>query len=572
MKQIQVIRTPTGPLGLILQTATKLLSEGVISGTLDGDLHAADAATVKAAIMASAVCDFCSTPGATHYFDVPDFGMSELPNNYGAGKSTGGWMACDTCDEMVRTNKRTQLVNRAVENMAFPKFTRRAIEELYAKFWHGMDERAEAQEMAQAVVMFVENRLPEGIKPTITARDKRIEAMTRMIGLTPPEIEQAVAEAPLSRAAVAKLVHWRRLFGGETDARSLIDRLADTGPQKPLASIVPHWQRALDMKFAAIGVLTRALKATTRLEFFGTATDLANSAQVAEIARLDRLHTEMEDMGFSEDLTYLRAAETYSFNADTAAAIREAAKSIPHDAPLSSIDTPNTGAGWFYFSEPLPVVSSPDASAYTQALLWAWTDHYSAPAIAFSAYVIDEHGGGAIGPATKWLWPLSLSLHELLVLVRTKWEEGYGPGGPYEKTAHVRGVEVTLSCVSELSLFFLMACLWFKQTVPILTKEPGHIERHARKRYMRDHALTEPPTVKVVALRKTARVPAGGVEPEHRDGGRQYHCRWIVKGHPRLQACGPGRKDRKLIWIETHPAGPDDQPLRIHEKVFAVVR
>ena len=135
MKQIQMIRTPSGPLALVRQTAEKLLAEGVISGTLDGDLHAADAATVKAGIMASAICDFCSAPGATHYFDVPDFGIGKLPGNMGAGRSTGGWMACDTCDDLIRANKRTQLVSRAAENMAFPKFSQRAIGELLDKFW-----------------------------------------------------------------------------------------------------------------------------------------------------------------------------------------------------------------------------------------------------------------------------------------------------------------------------------------------------------------------------------------------------------------------------------------------------
>jgi hypothetical protein len=123
-----------------------------------------------------------------------------------------------------------------------------------------------------------------------------------------------------------------------------------------------------------------------------------------------------------------------------------------------------------------------------------------------------------------------------------------------------------------LSLFFVMACLWFRQTVPVLTKEPGHVERHAKKRYVRDHKLKDMPTVQVVALRKSLRVPAESAPDDRQATARQYQCRWIVKGHPRLQPCGPGRKDKKLIWIEAYPKGPADKPLRTRERVYAVIR
>jgi hypothetical protein len=123
--------------------------------------------------------------------------------------------------------------------------------------------------------------------------------------------------------------------------------------------------------------------------------------------------------------------------------------------------------------------------------------------------------------------------------------------------------------------------VWFRQTVPgepkkkitpKLTQEPGHVERHARKRYQREFKLPETPTVQVVALRKTARTPVEDAPADRAASAREYHCRWIVQGHARLQACGPGRKDRKLIWIDPHPAGPADKPLKIKTKVYAVIR
>ena len=652
MKQIQMIRTPSGPLALVRQTAEKLLAEGVISGTLDGDLHAADAATVKAGIMASAICDFCSAPGATHYFDVPDFGIGKLPGNMGAGRSTGGWMACDTCDDLIRANKRTQLVSRAAENMAFPKFSQRAIGELLDKFWQGMDDKAAAAGIAAALGDYVEDRLPMAVQqPRVTDRDLRIDGVCQATGLTRVQV-QAILGGEVDRDALAKLVAFEKQFGKLTDKRGIVDRFMN-GPRKPLADIVPHWQRALDAKFQALAQLTGLLKATSRSEYFPDAVDMNDPTAVLRMTKMAESRTLLREMCFDEDVKYLRAAQAYSFNADTTAAIREAAKGIPHDAPLSSIETPNTGAGWFWFAEPLPVVASRMVSDHVHALLWGWsagpprvtmditvddellanatsdqrsrielvaerlksnmtsrsihalaespewtelatllgeagvtreqldrksrrTEEQGEPALMFSAYVLDEKGQyvskGSPSPSTRWYWPLSLSFRDMLAFNAGKWRESYGAGALLEHDPAVMGEAATLACVSELSLFFVMACLWFKQTVPVLTRAPGHVERHARKRLVREHQLKEPPTVQVVALRKSQRVPAEDAPAERQEGAREYGCRWVVQGHPRLQACGPARKDRKLIWIEAHVAGPPDKPFRTREKVFAVVR
>lgn len=647
----QTIQTPQGSLVLVRQTAEKLLREGIISGTMDGELHAGDAATVKAAIMASAVCDFCSVPGAVHYFDVPDFGLTTDPRggtNYSqmVGTSTGGWMACDTCDTLIRAGRRQQLVDRAISTHAFPKFTRAAVEEMYAKFWQGMDDRNAALGIGKAVGDFIEDRLTGNyvVKPEFSARDKRVEAMKRVTGLTVAQAE-ALTRGELDRDSVAKLVAWRRGFGGTLDPRAIADLLGGAGPKKPLADVTPHWQVALDMRFNALQNVQRALNADGRAEYFEQTVDLNDTAAVLRMTKLAAQRSSIRDLGFGVDARMLRAAAAYSFNGETIAAIREAAQGVPHDAPLSSIETPNTGAGWFWFAEPLPVTASPIAADKVHALLWGWTNStrkryemtvtqdmldalgpekaarlealgasYSRaeglpqsalaeltdilrdsevmtrdafehcvqevkveePSLMFSAYVIDEKrkvfSKGGCCPSTKWYWPLHLSFTDMLEYNRQSWQETYGPGGLHEGDSFVVGSDETLRAVAELSLFFVMACLWFKQTVPMLTREQGPVERHAKKRYVREHKLQEPPSVQVVALRKSLRVPAEKAEGAQAATVREYQCRWIVKGHPRLQACGPGRKDKKLIWIEAHPAGPADKPLRTRERVYAVIR
>lgn len=643
VKQIQTVRTPSGPLALIRPTAEKLLAEGVISGALDGDLHAADAATVKAAIMASSVCDFCSTPGASHFYDVPDFGVTQHPGSYASTRNTGGWMACDICHDLVQRDRRKDLVERAIATMAFPKFSRRAIEELYEKFWRGMEERAYAAGSAAALGDYIEARLPKFDAPKISDRDRRVEAVMGATGLTTIEIDDLLV-GKVSRDAVAKLARFSERFG--KDPRAAMERFID-GPRKPLADVMPHWQRALDAKFAALTHLESVIRgATDQAEGFADPTDLKDPAAIARMVAKAKARREVRNMGFANDVRFLRAAQAYSFNGETAAAIREAARGVPHDAPLSSIETPNVGAGWFWFADPLPIAASPVSSSSTHALLWAWTTvepernltlddaivdrldpdsrarlaalvassdernvyrlaagdvrwladalrragftreeleartttaSLGDPALVFSAYVLDERPGRQLPqwtpvPSARWTWRFSDTFQDMLAQTGAHWEATYGPGGEFEGEPTAVGKDATRNVVGDLSLFFVMACLWFKQTVPILTREAGQIERHARKRYAKEHKLADLPSVQVVALRRSARTPADGASPERREGAREYHHRWIVRGHPRLQACGPGRQDRKLIWIEAHPAGPPDKPLRTKERVYAVIR
>lgn len=639
MNRVQIINTPTGPLSVIRPVAEKLLAEAVISGTLDGDLHAADAATVKAAMLVGGVCDFCSSPGANHVFDVPDF---DMPND--AGRSTDGWAACDECAALVRAGKKAALLDRSLARMSFAKFSRQAIGELQARFWKGMEDKAGAAGVGAALADYVEDRLPhDALQPRQTGRDARIASVMAATGLTRREVDDLLA-GKVARETLATLVKFEQRFGKMSgEARRTIDKfLAD--PKPPLADVVPHWQRALDGKFAAYAELVGVLKRDERAEFLTESVDLNDPSAIARAAKLAAARSTLRTLGFETDARLLRTAQAYSFNAETTAAIREAARSIPHDAPLSSIETPNTGAGWFWFAEPLPIASSPLASDRVNALLWGWergegsyelvfdqellaacdqtrldeltalAERYKGgvaygltpddarklsqllrslgvsremldrksrrldgePSLVFSAYVVDERGQvlakGTPAPSTRWHWPLSLTFHEMLGYNSASWERSYGPDGQHHGDAYVMGKDATLLAVTELSLFFVMACLWFKQTVPVLTREQGHVERHARKRIAREHKLDAPPTVQVVALRKSQRVPAEHAPAERQDGAREYHCRWIVAGHPRLQPCGPGRKDKKLIWIEAYPKGPEDKPLRTREKVYAVIR
>lgn len=570
---VVMINTPQGPLSVVYPVAQQLLTQGIISGELDGNLHAADAMTVKAAIVGgSGVCDFCHVPDPKHEFKVPDFQM--VPGT--SLESTGGWAACDTCADLVRNKRKKDLLQRALGSMSFPdhRLSRLALEDLHAKFWMGLDAMGALEQWLLRIKMCVEGNMPEQLDPGGITKaaplEMRREALRRELGFTDQELDAAV-RGESTTAMLRKLVDWNQSGRG-----ALLGKIG--APRPPLPDLVPHWQRALDMKFAAQFFLRKMITEANPMEFFKQNTDLSDPAAVRAMIQKAEERRSLREMGFSDDLKHLSGAQVYSFNADTIAAIREAAHSIPRDVPLSAISTPNTGAGWFWFGTPLPITTSPLVSETVHALLWAWTQAPDrSPAIVFTAYVIDAKGkylkAGSPAPSTRFFWCFEHTFDEMIEHNRQAWQREYGPGAVGDGTHDfVMGEGPTMRSVEELSRFFAMACIWFEQRVPVLTKAPGHIERHAKKRYIKEHKLKEAPSVHVVALRKSLRVESSEAPSERQEGAREYHCRWVVKGHPRKQPCGPGRKDIKVIWIETHIAGPDDKPVKERETVFAVIR
>lgn len=570
MNRVAYINTPTGPMALARPVAARLLKEGILTGDLDGEMKARDAAIVKAAVVGHAgLCDFCSAPGPFEAFEVPDFDIG-----YGQ-ESTGGWAACEGCAPLVKANDRKGLIERACAGLTFSKWTRKSIEELQGKFWQGMEAKAGIASMLDSVRHVVEGTVPsdtetDGKRLADVPTQIRRAALMKALNFSEQELDAAL-RGETTTAMMRKLIEWHR-----KSKSPLLRELVKPHPPMP-AGTIPHWQRALDAKFETAHQLELWSKETQYAEYFRQAIDMNDPDAVRVMALRATERRKLRAIGFAMDLKHLKHAQAYSFNAETVAAIREAASSIPHDAPLSSIESPNTGAGWFYFAEPLRLRTGETQYDNVQALLWAWDN---APgdnaALMFTAYVIDESGRrlqkGSLAPSTRFYWRFADTFHEMIEKNRSSWRHEYGPDGVLTDTEQTMNENDTVKLVGEIALFYAMACVWFKQRVPVLTKEPGHVERHARKRLQREHKLAEPPTVRVVALRKSLRVAASEAPGDRQESARAYSCRWIVKGHPRLQACGPGRKDRKLIWIEAYIAGPDDKPVRTRETVFAVIR
>lgn len=109
------------------------------------------------------------------------------------------------------------------------------------------------------------------------------------------------------------------------------------------------------------------------------------------------------------------------------------------------------------------------------------------------------------------------------------------------------------------------ALVWFLFSLFALMRSPGVAEtieqpqeRHARKRSQRAGTRTD--AVRIIRLR---RHETSG----HHDGTSNYHHRWIVSGHWRSQPYGPGRLQRKPVWIMPHIKGPEGAPMLTGDKV-----
>jgi len=78
-----------------------------------------------------------------------------------------------------------------------------------------------------------------------------------------------------------------------------------------------------------------------------------------------------------------------------------------------------------------------------------------------------------------------------------------------------------------------------------------------------------PRDVTIIELRRPQGAPGPG---DAGATGRHYRRRWWVEGHWRQQACGPGRSQRKPVWIAPHVKGPADAPLSATDRVHVLRR
>lgn len=292
---------------------------------------------------------------------------------------------------------------------------------------------------------------------------------------------------------------------------------------------------------------------------------------------------------YDHDLEVLPKVDSYAWFDPAQEAVWQASKTVPTDVPLRDLKTPGSPAGgWWWFTRPLPVRTVDPADVPVGALLWYWV---TPDMLRFSVYVVGSElsedmstvtkgGGNHPYPSAQWHWHIDHTLEQTLEEGKRVYLKAYGPGGRWYSSTHgmtktkdgtpLIGMEKTIHAVETISRFFFAACVWLDQK--IVTADPGHVERHARKRIQKELKLKEPPAVKIIALRHTERGHREGASTTP-DGGRTWNCQWVVSGHWRKQPYGPGRMGRRLTFIHPFVKGPEDKPLRPKpDKLFVVLK
>lgn len=109
----------------------------------------------------------------------------------------------------------------------------------------------------------------------------------------------------------------------------------------------------------------------------------------------------------------------------------------------------------------------------------------------------------------------------------------------------------------------ILAAMWSLSQTPTVADVSTHTPTTGPK-IKGQRRRQAPSPIKIVELRQMRHENV-----THNSSGRRYTHRWLVRGHWRDQACGPGLKERRRVWVPAYTKGPADAPLIEKETVFA---
>lgn len=269
----------------------------------------------------------------------------------------------------------------------------------------------------------------------------------------------------------------------------------------------------------------------------------------------------------------LRDAELYFVTADMTRLAVAAGESLP-DFHLEPEDVPSP-TGFIVFAEPIGSYINTDGGFAARVPIVAVSWGPSEPVVAFT----QGRGGLWFTYYSPTAWD---SMERMLAQ-----QLGRRPTG--KERARVRHMRGPLTWDNEAAQAFgqggkadfkpgashdgdldsfapwsqTLRAAWLLMRQPnIADAEDLHRPRASVRRDQRDGLSTGP--VRLLRLRPATR--AAGAPADDESPGREYTCRWMVKGHWRQQWY-PSRQVHRPIWINPHIKGPDDKPLKTSETV-----
>ncbi|GHB14582.1 hypothetical protein GCM10018777_56680 [Streptomyces albogriseolus] len=109
-----------------------------------------------------------------------------------------------------------------------------------------------------------------------------------------------------------------------------------------------------------------------------------------------------------------------------------------------------------------------------------------------------------------------------------------------------------------------LASAWLLMQQPLLV---DRVRERADKPTVRAYARDGLPSPEVTVVDLRRQYTPQDQDPDQEGPGRHYKHRWIVSGHWRDQAYGPGRSLRRKTWVPSYVKGPEGAPLLSTEKV-----
>jgi hypothetical protein len=236
----------------------------------------------------------------------------------------------------------------------------------------------------------------------------------------------------------------------------------------------------------------------------------------------------------------LRDSELYFVSDDMTELAESAGRSLPK-FQIEEHDVPSPH-GFMVFAHPLhEILEEQDGTcAYIQAASWSVARNpQMGTSLWLSIYANLGHTPdvGADMAAPKWWYAVDCEWS-----FGTKDDRAY----PEHSPLSIWGPSVIAA--------------WLLMMQPLAVVSEVEPDRAARKRLHRINQ--DPAAVRVIELRRPKH---SGGEPG--ESGREYHHRWITRGHWRQQWYAT-RQVHRPVWIAPHVKGPEGAPMIGGEKVY----
>lgn len=240
----------------------------------------------------------------------------------------------------------------------------------------------------------------------------------------------------------------------------------------------------------------------------------------------------------------LADGELFYISTEMCDLIRSAAPALPEF--VLSGDDPPTRSGLAYFATPVEDVD--DDGLTVRVVAMAWIRIMNAVRI-WTFVERDTLPIEWTGDERRTLFDLAPPIFPL-----GSWQSRESDG---KLLPHREGID------AGRNYFASIKTLWLLMRQPLTEETAERPDRPTRRRLQREGRPVPP--IRVIGLRRPPSSGNGAGE-----SGREWHHRWIVRGHWRQAACGAGRTERRPVWIAPHVKGPEDAPLIGGEKVYLV--